>query len=64
MIATQTILPAAVGFVLLGDKVREGWIPGAILGLVLAVLGAVTLARYEAERPESLTVRESSRNRR
>ncbi|TDC36557.1 hypothetical protein E1211_13125 [Micromonospora sp. 15K316] len=42
----QTVAPAVTGWLLLGDRVRPGFTPVAILGFVLAVAGAVALARH------------------
>lgn len=50
MIVLQTVTPAVVGVWALGDEVRSGWLAPAVVGLVLTVAGAVTLARYEAVR--------------
>ena len=50
MIVLQTVTPAVVGVWALGDEVRSGWLAPAVVGLVLTVVGAVTLARYEAVR--------------
>lgn len=47
LIVAQTIAPAAVGVVLLGDSVREGWLAAAVLGLTLTTAGAAKLARFE-----------------
>ena len=47
MIVLQTVAPAVVGVALLGDEVREGWAPVAVIGFVLTALGAVALARFE-----------------
>lgn len=47
MIVTQTIAPALVGLALLGDGVRSGWGPAAVLGLVLTVAAASALVRFE-----------------
>ena len=59
MIVMQTVTPALVGVLVLGDEVRSGWLAAAAVGLVSTVAGAVTLARYEGlrnrrrdERPE------------
>ncbi|MCW2854135.1 MAG: hypothetical protein JWM84_3799 [Nocardioides sp.] len=49
MIVGQTLVPAAIGVVLLGDGVREGWAPGVAVGLVLATAGAVAVSRSRAE---------------
>ena len=44
----ETIVPAAIGLTLLGDRARAGMSVVAGAGFVLAVTGAVTLARYAA----------------
>ena len=45
LVVGETVLPALVGLLLLGDQSRPGWGPVAALGFVLAVGGAVALAR-------------------
>ncbi|MFD2762905.1 hypothetical protein [Micromonospora eburnea] len=45
-IVGQTVAPAMVGWLLLGDRVRPGFAPVAVLGFVLAVTAAVALARH------------------
>jgi drug/metabolite transporter (DMT)-like permease len=53
MIVAQTVAPAAVGVLLLGDQVRSGYYPVAVAGLVLTTAGAARLARFEgAPRPD------------
>lgn len=42
---TETILPALVGVLLLGERPRAGWAPAAIVGFLCAVAGAVVLCR-------------------
>lgn len=44
LIVSETFLPAAVGVAMLHDSVRPGWWPLVLAGMVLSVLGAVTLA--------------------
>lgn len=51
LVITQTGLPALVGVLLLGDRVRAGLTPLAFAGFALAVLGALGLARVEAGVP-------------
>ena len=51
LVITQTAVPALVGALLLGDRVRPGLAPLAVAGFVLALGGAVGLARYEAGAP-------------
>jgi drug/metabolite transporter (DMT)-like permease len=53
MIALQTITPAAVGVLVLGDDVREGWYAGALAGFVLTAIGALILVRFESVKDES-----------
>ncbi|QBR91539.1 hypothetical protein [Nocardioides euryhalodurans] len=45
LVVGETVLPALVGLLLLGDQSRPGWGPVAALGFLLAVGGAVGLAR-------------------
>ena len=47
MVLTQTAAPALAGVALLGDQVRAGWVPLALLGVVLALAGTSALARFE-----------------
>ncbi len=47
MVITQTAVPALVGVLLLGDRVRPGFLPLAVAGFGLALAGAVGLGRYE-----------------
>jgi drug/metabolite transporter (DMT)-like permease len=53
LIVVQTFLPSLIGVVLLGDGVREGWWPGIVAGLVLAVTGAVMLGGVGVGAPET-----------
>ena len=46
VVLVETIPPAAVGILLLGDKTRHGLAGLAIAGFVLAVISAVALARF------------------
>lgn len=45
VIVYQTLVPSVVGVVWLGDQIRGGFAVGVIAGLVLAVGGALALAR-------------------
>lgn len=47
LVVTQTAVPSLVGVVLLGDSVRAGLAPLAVLGFLLALGGAVALGRFE-----------------
>jgi len=47
LVVAQTLAPAVVGVVLLGDGVRAGYLPVAVVGLALTTLGAARLARFE-----------------
>ncbi|HEU4948854.1 MAG TPA: hypothetical protein VFT31_17030 [Kribbella sp.] len=53
MIALQTITPAAVGVLLLGDAVRQGWYAAALGGFVVTAVGALILVRFENIRDET-----------
>ncbi|MFG1908116.1 hypothetical protein [Kribbella sp. NPDC048928] len=46
LVVGETVFPALVGLVLLGDHARPGYTAPAVAGFVLAVLGAVALARF------------------
>ena len=46
LVVGETVAPALVGLLLLGDQPREGWGWVATLGFVLAVAGAVSLSRH------------------
>jgi uncharacterized membrane protein len=46
VVVGETIAPAIVGLTLLGDAPRPGWGIVAAIGFVLAVAGAVSLARH------------------
>ena len=43
---TETVLPAIVGLTVLGDRVREGYALVAAAGFLIAVGGAIALARF------------------
>ncbi|OIJ67563.1 DMT family transporter [Streptomyces mangrovisoli] len=51
MVVGETIGPAAVGVIWLGDRTREGLAWLAVLGFLVAVAGALALARF-GEAPE------------
>jgi len=46
VVLAETLPPAVVGVVLLGDTTRHGLAPVAVIGFVLAVASAVMLARF------------------
>lgn len=48
---TEVLVPGLVGIWLLGDPVRPGWEPVLAVGLAIAVVGVVVLARSPHERP-------------
>ena len=50
MVTTQTVVPAVAGL-FLGDSVRAGLVPLALLGFALALAGALGLARFESAGP-------------
>ena len=49
-VITQTVVPAAAGLAL-GDAVRAGLVPVAVVGFVLALGGALALGRFEQGAP-------------
>ncbi len=48
----EVVLPGVVGVLLLGDGVRPGWAPGAVLALLAGLAGCVVLAMSPAQ-PEA-----------
>jgi len=60
LVVGETIAPALVGITLLGDRPRDGWAWAAVLGFVLAVGGAVSLARH-GEIEDAVTDQEPDR---
>lgn len=46
MLIGETLPPSVVGVVVLGDTARPGWEPVAFVGFVVAVVGALALARF------------------
>lgn len=47
LIVTQTVTPAVVGLVFLGDAIRPGWTAGAVAGFLVTLAGALALVRFE-----------------
>ena len=56
LVVTQTTVPAVLGLLLLGDGVRPGTAPLAVVGFLLAIGGAVALARFEHVVPSARPV--------
>jgi drug/metabolite transporter (DMT)-like permease len=54
MVTGETVMPALVGVLLLGDQTRPGFSAVAVTGFVVAVLAALILARF-GEPPATLT---------
>lgn len=48
LVVGQTLVPALVGIWALGDSVRDGWVVVVVVGMTLAVGGAVLLSRSTA----------------
>jgi hypothetical protein len=48
----ETLLPAALGLLLLGDSARPGYAALAVVGFVLTLGGAVALARFAEPEPD------------
>jgi hypothetical protein len=46
VVVAETLVPAAIGIWLLGDQTRHGYVPVALAGFVLAVVGTLALARF------------------
>jgi drug/metabolite transporter (DMT)-like permease len=46
VVVAETLVPAVVGVLLLGDRTRHGYVGVAAAGFALAVAGALTLARF------------------
>lgn len=46
VVVTETAIPAIAGVLLLGDNARAGLVPLAVAGFLLAVAGALGLARF------------------
>jgi len=56
--SVETVVPAAIGLLWLGDQVRPGAASVALLGFVLALGGSVALAGHAAEEmPEEVPER-------
>jgi drug/metabolite transporter (DMT)-like permease len=54
VVLAETLPPAVIGVVFLGDKTRPGMEPAAVAGFLLAVASAVMLARFgEAEHADT-----------
>ncbi|WP_250031327.1 hypothetical protein [Paractinoplanes maris] len=51
LVVLETVAPAAVGLLLLGDRPRPGWGWAAAAGFVIAVGGAVSLSRHGEIQP-------------
>jgi hypothetical protein len=51
MVVGETLAPAAVGVLLLGDRTRPGFAPIAVAGFVIAVAGTLALARFGEVQP-------------
>jgi drug/metabolite transporter (DMT)-like permease len=51
MVVAETVAPAAVGVLLLGDRTRPGFAPVAIAGFVVALAGTLALARFGEAAP-------------
>src|SRR6266545_2082051 len=50
-VLTETVLPAIIGVIFLGDTTRRGLVGMAAAGFALAVAGALTLARFGETEP-------------
>jgi drug/metabolite transporter (DMT)-like permease len=55
VVVAETLMPALVGVLLLGDHTRHGYVVVASVGFVLAVAGALVLARFGEPPAEPVT---------
>jgi drug/metabolite transporter (DMT)-like permease len=63
VVLAETLPPAVIGVVFLGDKTRPGLEPAAVAGFLLAVASAVMLARFgEADHPAGERAGPEARN--
>src|SRR5487761_2750574 len=63
VVLAETLPPAIIGVVFLGDRTRPGLEPAAVAGFLLAVASAVMLARFgEADHPGQGSGRQEPRN--
>ena len=46
VLSVETVIPSILGLAFFGDTVRSGYIPVAVFGLLLALVGAGLLARF------------------
>ncbi len=53
---TEVVAPGLVGLVLLGDRIRPGWVAAAVVGLALALAGVVMLTRSDPDAERSARV--------
>jgi drug/metabolite transporter (DMT)-like permease len=61
LVVLETVVPALVGLLMLGDRPRPGWGEVAAAGFVIAVAGALSLARHGEIQPEAATLEGVSR---
>jgi hypothetical protein len=52
MVLGNTVVPMAVGLAVLGDEIRPGWTPAAVLGLLLAAVAVVLLHDPRVSEPQ------------
>lgn len=55
-VLTETVLPSIVGVMFLGDTTRHGLVGVAVAGFALAIVGAVSLARFGETEPTPVLV--------
>jgi drug/metabolite transporter (DMT)-like permease len=60
LVVAETLMPALVGVVLLGDRTRHGFAWVAVAGFLMAVAGALALARFGEPATEADAVSPSS----
>jgi len=62
-VLAETVLPSIIGVIFLGDTTRHGLVGLAAAGFALAVVGAVTLARFGETEPAPVASRAQERSR-
>jgi drug/metabolite transporter (DMT)-like permease len=60
VVVGETVMPALIGIVILGDRTRPGFSAVAIAGFIVAVAGALALARFGEVQQDAPTRNESA----
>ena len=54
MVVAETVIPSSIGLAFLGNRIRPGFEALMVIGMILAIGGAIALARM-GEIPEDTT---------